>query len=201
MVASFRSSLDDWRPLADWAVAIGTAALAIFTAYLGKQAKREATAVAQDSMAIREQSAAVREQVELQRAMSEASVRPYVYATATPSWSKGGQESGTDLHWYQYVPVTNGGLGPAVTIMGGFEGPDGEWRDFVPVSLASGQSTYLLLSRELSGSREALDGKSGWLTYRDLRGQEWRSTFTIWWNGLMLYIDASAVPESTRVDR
>ncbi len=145
------------------------------------------------------QSEAIREQVELQREMHEASTRPFLYASATPSWSKREGERQWEIAWNTYVPVTNSGLGPAMNIRGRLHvrGDQTSFIEFIPTSLPAGASAPLLLANELSTSPTELHGTSGSILYQDIRGTELQSTFKISWTGTHLFIESSPLnPEA-----
>jgi hypothetical protein len=74
--------LDRWAPAAEWGVAIGTILLAMATAYLAKQAKREAAAVRDDADAVRQSVVLQREQNLTATAALDAQTAPFLTAAA-----------------------------------------------------------------------------------------------------------------------
>lgn len=83
--ASLHHFLDTWAPLAEWAVAFGTLALALATAWLGFQARDEAKEVGNQASAVAQQVDVGRQQVAASKEQLESSQRPFVLPV-TSSW-------------------------------------------------------------------------------------------------------------------
>ncbi len=90
--AEIRAWLDHWS-VAEWAVAIGTLALAFFTYRVAQRAQG---------------------QIEFQRQEVLAAARPIIYPAGTNEWIQSGQRK-------RYVLIRNGGLGPAISVEGEIE--------------------------------------------------------------------------------
>jgi hypothetical protein len=109
---TFHDWLERWAPLAEWGVAIGTAALAIATYVLAKRAKEEA--------------AAVRAEAEQVAAQGAAALRAHVYPETTAEWAWGWREWG-EGNRDRVLPLRNGGPGVALNVEGHVRrGTDGE---------------------------------------------------------------------------
>jgi hypothetical protein len=165
-----REWLHRWAPAADWAVAFGTILLAIGTVYLARQARKEATAVRRDADA-------VAESVKLQQQQIEAGYRPNVFPIASREWAvSSGRYVGVG---FTVLPLKNSGPGVALNVNGELH-----WRH-------PGAPSQLNMAHIVTGTIAAADELDARLTsavgnwedvrgfvgYRDLMGQEWRTHF------------------------
>lgn len=177
VVASFHDFLDTWAPLASWAVAVGTGALAVATWWLGTKARKEAQSVG-------DQADAVRTQVELERQQLEASQRPFV-VPVTNDWEpmmdapvkrQHSRVFGEDFE--PWMMLSNAGAGPAYNTRGGLfwkGGIGGGWQ-LLPISIPAGRDLPAKL--EVNRNYEVKWPKAvGYLLYSDLAGTEWQTHF------------------------
>lgn len=150
-------------------MAFGTILLAIGTVYLARQARREATAVRADADA-------VAQSVKLQQQQIEAGYRPNVFPVTTWDWARsGGRYAGRN----RLLPLKNSGPGVALNVTGELH-----WRqpnvptqllrsDIVPGTIAAKDE----LDARLTSAIGNWEDVRGFVAYRDLMGQEWRTHF------------------------
>ena len=167
--ADLREWLDRWAPAADWAVAFGTILLAIGTVYLARQAKREASAV-------REDAAAVAESVKLQQQQIEAGHRPTVFPVAPWEWAQARERFAGVRN--QLLPLKNSGPGVALNVTGELywipPGTTSPVRvEIAQGTIAAGDQVEALLTASIANWEDV----RGFVSYRDLMGQEWRTHF------------------------
>jgi hypothetical protein len=177
IVASFHDFLHTWAPLAAWAVAAGTLALALATWWLGTKARKEAESVG-------DQAKAVSKQVELEQQQLEASQRPFVLPI-TEGW-------GPWMFWpgerqfplslgaspEPWMMLSNSGAGPAINIRGGLywhRGIGGGWQ-VIPTSIGAGEHVPTNLEAH-AGYEVKWPEAEGYLRYSDLAGSERQTRF------------------------
>lgn len=177
LASGLQKWLSNWAALAEWAVAIGTLALAISTWFLSRQAKREATAV-------RDQVALAQGQLDAELRQLEASQRPFVLPT-TSGWRPEnyspveppfGRTMGSTME--PWMVLSNAGAGPAYNIRGAVFFPGGiggGWR-MIPTAIPAGQELPVLLEVH-AGYEPDWANASGYLRYTDLAGTEWLTHF------------------------
>jgi hypothetical protein len=155
-VDGFQQGLDDWAPAAEWAVAIGTAALAIATWRLARRAKAEARAVATS--------------VKVQTEQLAASERPCVYPITPHEWLAHLGEGG------RWLAFRNGGTGIARNVRGQLWWHDKSgWAVLVGQTLGPGDQFRVWLLGRKQVSRWY--GAEGYVIYEDVRGVQWQSHF------------------------
>ena len=153
--------LQRWAPLADWGVAGGTFLLALATAWLAKQARKEARSVAQESVA-------VADQVSLQREQMQAATVPNVYPF------------GNDGSRVAVLLLKNGGPGLALNVRGAvfFRAPPTSSNrmsyEVAAGTIASGDAIDARLEHTLPHGWE---GVEGFVEYDDTLGRVWTTHF------------------------
>jgi hypothetical protein len=163
-----RGWLDDWAPLAEWFVALGTILLASATFVVASRAKSEVQAV-------RSESEAVTDQVKLQREQMEAARRPVVYPVTPADWAKGAAAATRR----RLLPVANGGPGVALNVMGHLmRRPDRGSGYQSSQILAGSVGPGAQQDARLEGEWTEWQGTIGYLRYWDLLGEEWITDFT-----------------------
>jgi len=141
---------------ADWAVAVGTGALALGTFWLAWQARKEA--------------AAVKDQVTLQTEQLAASERPCVYPITPHEWLEHLGDGG------QWLAFRNGGTGIARNVRGRiwWHAENGEARLLGQTIGAGDHFRVWLAGREQVGR---WFGAEGYVLYEDVRDVQWKSLF------------------------
>jgi hypothetical protein len=157
--SGIRGALDDWAPLADWLVAIGTGALAAATFTLAKRAREEAQAVRKESERLGEQA--------------RAALRAEVYPESSAEWAQGSGEWAGETS--RKLPLRNGGPGLALNVTGTvtFEGVEGR----TPLYAGSIAPGGTLNARPRAPLTAGWGKASGELRYSDLNGDEWLTRF------------------------
>jgi hypothetical protein len=156
VMSGFHDWLDRWAPAAEWAVAIGTATLAIATWRLAKRAKAEAVAVAAS--------------VKVQTEQLAASERPCVYPITPHKWLAHLGEGG------RWLAFRNGGSGIAQNVRGQLWWHDEDGNAaLIGQTLGPGDHFRVWLLDRKGVSRWY--GAEGYVIYEDVRGVEWQSRF------------------------
>ena len=177
IVASFHHFLATWAPLASWAVAVGTGALAFATWRLGTKAQDE-------SKSVRKQADAVTKQVDLERQQLEASQRPFVQPV-TNNWEPLMQfpverviPQAMGDPWEPWMMLSNAGAGPAYNVTGGlfWYGGIGDGWQLVPTVVPAGRDIPTRLQM-YAGHEVKWPEAIGYLRYLDLAGTEWQTHF------------------------
>lgn len=168
----FQQLLDEWAPLAEWGVALGTMLLAATTAWLAYEARREGRASAHATTIMGEQ-------VELQRVQMNLATQPLVYPAVTRAWASRVAGSGYDSAGAQLLPLRNGGPGLALNVHGACYITDptrGTRRSFEihGGSIAAGE---VFDARAESPVVSGWSGVDGFVTYEDISGEEWVTHF------------------------
>ena len=169
IASSLQSWLDDWAPLAEWGVALGTILLAGATFVLARHAKSEVEAV-------REESTAVAEQVDLQREQMQAALRPVVYPVTPADWAMGGGVMANRRE--VLLPLANGGPGVALNVGGRIWKPaDGGpiYARLFAGSIGPGMQQDARLEPTWT---TGWDGTDGYLSYWDILGIQWITDFS-----------------------
>ena len=188
--AGLQQWLDRWAPLAEWAVAAGTFALAIATVWLAKRAHDEAKQVG--------------EQVALQREQIEASALPNVYPVARHDWAWKMDNSRYEGSNRTYLlPVKNGGPGLALNVTGQvcareYEGMGAYQRSIIAGSIASGDEYDTRLSE--GGVEQWIAGSFGYLRYDDVTGVSWETRFICRGRGTSVYFDVDPPRRTDELD-
>jgi hypothetical protein len=152
--------LERWAPLAEWAVAGGTALLALATFFLARRARDEAQAV-------RVEAELLKQQVELEAEQLAAGQRPLVVPILGYT---GGDGVGQVL-------LTNTGAGPALNVRGflWWTVTAGGASSLHPQVLGAGASAEARVTAE--GADVNWANAVGFLRYHDLGGIEWQTHF------------------------
>jgi hypothetical protein len=158
--------LERWAPLAEWGVAVGTAALALATYALAKRASEEATAV--------------RAEAEQLAAQGAAALRAYAYPETTAEWAWGAGEWGEGRR-DRVLPLRNGGPGVALNVGGHFQaGTQGRHTTLYAGSIAPGQAFNARPATPIEGGWASWVGSYHCeLSYSDLNNEHWTTRFTI----------------------
>jgi hypothetical protein len=142
--------------LAEWAVAAGTAILAVATFVLGIQASREGSQVAR--------------QVELQRRQLAASERPVVYPITPHEWLETLGDGG------RWLAFRNGGTGIALNVRGRlWSYGDKGGAELIAQTFGADDHARVWLAEERN--LRHWWGAEGYVIYEDIQGSEWQSRF------------------------
>jgi hypothetical protein len=151
----FQAWLDDWAPLAEWAVALGTIILAFVTFLLSRQAKGEVKAV--------------REQM-------ETALRPVVFPVTPADWAMGGGVM--TARRKRLLPVANGGPGVALNVRGCVMRRRDRGGVDEALLVAGSIGPGAEQDARLEPYWDGWDGTIGYLRYADLHDDEWITDFT-----------------------
>jgi hypothetical protein len=165
VIAQFHDWLERWAPAADWAVAIGTALLAVATYVLARKVRTDANAVSR--------------QVALEREHLERETLPLVYPLCTHDFAWGTPGSRYDLNRGRLLPLENGGPGVALNVHGSvwLPAPSSGARRSIDVhggTIAAGAAFDARLGEALSSGWA---GVEGFVVYDDIAGGEWATHF------------------------
>jgi hypothetical protein len=115
-------------------------------------------------------------EIRLERDRLAAAQRPHVFPATYTAWVDGtGRYENRELH---VIPVINGGPGVALNVRGTLIFSDQTFVGLVPTSLSAGQSHDMRLNWG-GAAREDWTDAEGTLTYQDVTGQTFTSTFAV----------------------
>jgi hypothetical protein len=118
-------------------------------------------------------------QVEIEQRRLTAAQKPRVFPAPSREWTDGAAPYDGPLHRFDVIPVTNGGLGPALNVRARLEyggRGSGTVVQTVPTSLAPNASADLRLN---SKAPSDWSNVAGGIVYEDVSGGLWQTDFRI----------------------